>query len=166
MGTTTHDLLIGVHALAAITCFVAGATLVAALPASGRSARFRTYAVAAVVAVAALITVILVDWSGLPTAKRVTFGGLAVLALYLLWRTYGAARSLAAQGAGWKLTFIGHVGFVLISLFDGFAIVTALDLRMPPVVVALSAVLGVAAGVFAIRTASRREQRGDAVAQA
>jgi hypothetical protein len=48
----------------------------------------------------------------------------------------------------------------LISLFDGFAIVTALDLHLGPVVVAFSAVAGVAVGVFAIRTATKREQAG------
>jgi hypothetical protein len=156
--TTAHDLLIGVHALAAIACFAAGSMLVAVLPESTRSGRFRAYAVAAVIAVAALITVILVDWRGLPVAKRITFSGLAVLALYLLWRTYGAWRVLAARPAGWHLRFIGHVGFVLISLFDGFAVVTALDLHLPPVAVALSAVLGVVVGVVVIRRASRREQ--------
>jgi hypothetical protein len=78
-----------------------------------------------------------------------------------LWRTLGAARALAAQPARRRVTFIGQVGFVLISLFDGFAIVTALDLHLGPVVVALSAVVGVAVvGVFAIRTATKREQAG------
>ncbi|TQS41175.1 hypothetical protein [Cryptosporangium phraense] len=154
-----HDLLIGVHAVAAIACFVAGCTVVARLPRSVRSPGFLTFAVAGPIAVAALIAVILVDWSGLPTAKRLTFGGLALLGLYLLWRIRGATAALRDRPAAWEVAFIGHVGFVLISLFDGFAIVTALDLHAPGVVVAACAVLGVVAGVAAIRLATRREER-------
>jgi hypothetical protein len=156
---TTHNVLIAGHALAAVICFVAGCTMVARLPAGPHSARFMTFAIAAVTAVAALIAVILTDWSGLPTAKRLTFTGLALLACYLLVRTYGAARTLAARPPHWPVGFLAHLGFVLISLFDGFAIVSAIDLRLPTVAVALSAVIGVAVGVLAIRTATRREQQ-------
>lgn len=156
---TTHNVLIAGHALAAVICFVAGCTMVARLPAKPRSARFTTFAIAAVAAVAALIAVILSDWSGLPTAKRLTFTGLALLACYLLVRTYGAARTLATRPPDWPVRFLAHLGFVLISLFDGFAIVSAIDLRLPPVVVALSAILGVAVGVLAIRAATQRAQQ-------
>ncbi|MFI5958832.1 hypothetical protein [Cryptosporangium sp. NPDC051539] len=95
---------------------------------------------------------IVLDWPGLPTAKRLTFSGLALLGLYLLRRTYAAVHALRTQD---PLKFVGHVGFVLISLFDGFAIVSALDLHLPGVAVALSAVLGVVVGVVAVRRAGR-----------
>ncbi len=45
---------------------------------------------------------------------------------------------------------IDHVGFILISLFDGFAIISAIDLKAPGWLVAVIAVGAVAIGIYAI----------------
>jgi hypothetical protein len=43
-----------------------------------------------------------------------------------------------------------HIGFILISLFDGFAIITAIDLQAPAWLVAVVAGGAVALGIYAI----------------
>jgi hypothetical protein len=149
------------HATCATVAFGLGCSLLAVLPVSGRSVRFVLYYIAAFAAVALLLAVVLVDWNGLPQVKRIAFGLLSVLALYLALRTEQARSALARAGSGWRTRFAGHVGFVLISLFDGFCIVSAIDLHLPPVVIALVAVLGVAAGILAIRRVARRERQAD-----
>jgi hypothetical protein len=51
--------------------------------------------------------------------------------LYMIWRAVQAVTVLTKQNQADQLKVIDHVGFVLISLFDGFAIVSALDLQAP-----------------------------------
>jgi len=51
------------------------------------------------------------------------------------------------QGEG---AVIDHIGFNLISLFDGFSIVSSLDLQAPGWLVAVIAVGAVALGIYAI----------------
>jgi uncharacterized membrane protein len=62
---------------------------------------------------------------------------------------------LRDQRPGWRLSFVSHIGFVLISLFDGFCIVLAIDLLMPAWVVITVAVLGVAVGIIALRARAK-----------
>ena len=157
-----HVAFIALHTAFATTTFVLGATLMGALPASPRSRRFIAYYVTAFVAIALLITVIIVDWGTLTLVKRFAFSALGVLGLYMLWRTERARETLSRQESRWRTRFIGHVGFVLISLFGGFCIVTAIDLRLAPWLVAVVAVLGVALGVLWIRIRVRHELARDA----
>lgn len=152
-----HTGLIIAHATLAVVGFVFGCLLMATLPESSRSARFVTWYVCIVAAMLLLIAVVAVDWSTLVVAKRIAFGILSVLAVYLLVRTEQARRSLLNQRGGWRKAFLGHVGFVMISLFDGFCIVSAIDLRLPPWVIVTVAVLGVVVGIWVIRRLVRRE---------
>ena len=46
-----------------------------------------------------------------------------------------------------SLIYVDHVGFTLISLFDGFVIVSAIDLKAPGWLVGALAVLGVVVGI-------------------
>ncbi|WP_022885347.1 hypothetical protein [Glaciibacter superstes] len=52
--------------------------------------------------------------------------------------------------------FVNHVGFTLISLFDGFVIVAAIDLHAPPWLVASLAIGGVIAGIIGVRRLEAR----------
>jgi hypothetical protein len=56
------------------------------------------------------------------------YAGLLGLGLYMLWRGARAWMRLCTQGSGWRPRYIDDVGFTLISLFDGFVIVGAMDL--------------------------------------
>ena len=79
--------------------------------------------------------------------KQIIFGGLVILGGYMIWRAVQAVTVLTKQQQEDQLKVIDHVGFVLISLFDGFAIVSALDLQAPGWLVA---VIAVGIGIYGI----------------
>ena len=68
----------------------------------------------------------------------------------MIWRAVQAVTVLTKQNQADQLKVIDHVGFVLISLFDGFAIVSALDLQAPGWLVAVIAVGAVGVGIYGI----------------
>lgn len=148
-----HVLLISLHAVAAVGGFVLGVLLVARIPTTTADRRLRAFIALIVVAMGALLAVVVADWSVLPIPKRIVFAALCALAAYVLLRVAGAWRSVARTPAAWRRSFVQHVGFVLISLFDGFCVVAAIDLGLPTAVVVAVAVLGVVAGVLALRRA-------------
>jgi hypothetical protein len=86
------------------------------------------------------------------------FPGLFGLALYMFYRARSAGRLLDSRPSGWQHDTIEHIGFTLISLFEGFIIVTVLNLGGPEWLVALLAVLGVLGGRRAIGLAQRRAE--------
>jgi hypothetical protein len=154
-----HVVLIVLHASLATIAFGIGCSLLVAFPRSAASPRLIAFYASMFVAVAALLAVVVVDWAGLPVVQRVVFGGLCLLGLYLLFRTERARSTLAHQHARWREGFTGHIGFVLISLFDAFCIVFAVDLQLSPFVVVPVAVLAVVVGSLAIRRVTRRVAR-------
>jgi len=82
--------------------------------------------------------------------KQIIFGGLVILPVYMIWRGVQAVTVLTKHQPEDQLKVIDHVGFVLISLFDGFVIVSALDLQAPGWLVAVIAVRAVGVGIFGI----------------
>ena len=62
---------------------------------------------------------------------KATFLGLSALAAYTLWRAIEAQRTIRNMPTGWHRRYVDHLGFVLITLLDGFAIVMAIDLHAP-----------------------------------
>jgi hypothetical protein len=157
-----HSVLIVLHAGFAVAGFVLGWLVLARLPERSSSRRFVWFFWCMVTAMVLLIAVVAADWVSLDVTKRIAFGVLCGLAVYILVRLEQARRVLAHGPEGWRKKFIGHVGFVMISLFDGFCIVTAIDLRMPAVVIVAVAVIGVVVGIVAIRRLVRRDEAGRA----
>jgi uncharacterized protein YbjT (DUF2867 family) len=96
-----------------------------------------------------LVIAILSHVSSLPTITQIVFGGLAILGLYMIWRAVQAV-SVLREPNGNQLAVIDHIGFILISLFDAFAIVSSIDLHAPVWLVAVIAVGAVALGIYAI----------------
>jgi hypothetical protein len=86
----------------------------------------------------------------------VTFSGLFVLGLYMLQRANNARLALRLRPEGWRSAYVDHVGFTPISLFDGFVIVSAIDLRAPGWLVAAVAVLGVVGGTWGVGKAKAK----------
>ncbi len=86
-----------------------------------------------------------VDWQQLVLAQHFIFISLEALALYMIWRAFQAREELLNQRENWHKHFINHVGFTLISFFDAFVIVGAINLDLPVwavVIIALAGVLG------------------------
>ena len=74
----------------------------------------------------------------------------------MLYRARSASRLLQVQPNAWKHDYIEHIGFTLISLFEGFIIVSGLNSGLPGWLVAILAILGVLLGRWLIRFAQRR----------
>jgi hypothetical protein len=139
-----HDVLIALHTAAAVLSFATG---VGSLRRStARSWWYRTYAGSLGAMWAFLFAVIAVDWPGLENATRWLFAALLALGLYMVWRSAHAGLRLRAHGEGWRPRYLDDIGFTLIALFDGFVIITFLDLGAPGWLVIAVAVAGIVAG--------------------
>lgn len=153
-----HTILILGHAVAGLVALVLGCLVLRPQPA--RSLRFRSYLIALTAMLVLVVAVVAVDWAELGTGQRVTFTLLLLLGGYTVLRGVQARRALRRMPPGWRDRYVDHVGFTVISLFDGFAIVGAIDLRAPlPIVLAVGA-LGVATGILAINRVKRRLSGG------
>jgi uncharacterized membrane protein YfcA len=140
--------------LAGVCCFTAAAF---SLPLStDRSWRFRAYLISLVGLVVFLAAAVGVDWSSIDRTARIVYAALFVLALYMMFRAAQAVRRLRQHGDNWRRRYLDDIGFTLISLFDGFVIVGAIDLGAPGWLVAAIGVAGVAAGILTIRQIQAR----------
>lgn len=80
---------------------------------------------------------------------------MTALALYTGWRGWRALRALRSPAVA-PGDYIEDVGFTLITLFDGFVIIGALDLGSPVWLVVIVGVLGVLVGRLGIRRVKER----------
>ena len=145
-----------VHAAAATVAFGAG---LLAVP-GGRFAS--VYRAALVVAVVALVPAVLVDWQTTAPALRAVFGGLLVLAFVMVVRSVLAVRRRPSPGAAPSAPYLDHLGFTLISLADGFAVVTVFRAGAPPWLVVVIAVGVAVGGHVALQATKRRLVRDGA----
>ena len=142
-----HAILITLHATAAILCVAFGAaTLQANATKSSRQSLFRYYLIALIAMIMFLAGAILAHVNRLDGTQRGIFLGLFVLSLYMLFRGLQARTVLFSQRDDQLGSYIHHIGFTLISLFEGFIIVAAIDLGAPGWLTAGVAVLGVIVG--------------------
>lgn len=143
------------HTAAGVLAFAFGLMIISAARDGRRPLRFRAYQASLIVLVVTLLVAIVLDWGDLDSGTRVAFSLLAGLALFMLWRADRAGRVLSDASVGAQQTLIDHVGFTLVALFDGFVIVSAIDLDLPPWAVVVIGVLGVAIGHRATVAARR-----------
>ena len=144
-----HTLSIVIHALSATGAFIVGIALLFQNNTLRQLQLARAVLVLLILMEVFLVIAILSHVTSLPTIMQIIFGGLAILGVYMIWRAVQAVSVLQAQ-SGNQVAVIDHIGFILISLFDGFAIVTTTDLQAPAWLVALVAVGAVALGIYAI----------------
>ena len=114
-----------VHAAAATVAFGAG------LLADPAGRFISVHRAALVVAVVALVPAVFVDWPTTAPALRAVFAGLLVLALVMVGRSVLAVRSRPSTGEAPSRRYLDHLGFTLISLADGFAVVTVFRAGAP-----------------------------------
>lgn len=153
-----HTALVVVHAATATLAFVAGAALLRPRPAgrAGRGWPRRLYLPSLAVMTASLALAVVVGWPGFASGERVAFPALVVLAAagVVLGRRADAAAGRRGSEETRRLYDAG--GFTMISLFDGFVVVAAIDLGAPGWVVALVAVGGVLLGRRVVHAAQSR----------
>jgi hypothetical protein len=151
-----HNVLIILHAIAATISFFAGCFLLLSLRNTRMQRWFGLYWWTLVVMAVLLAAAILVYWTEYSGIERIIFPGLFVLALYMLYRARSANSLLTSQPTDWKHPYVEHIGFTLISLFEGFIIVSGLNSGLPVWLVALVAILGVLAGRWLIGFTQRK----------
>ena len=139
-----YVLLIVLHTLAGLLAFSFGCAVIRP-PEDTRGVRFRIYLGSLVALVVFLVAAIGSHWPDLATMPRVIYIALTGLGLFMVWRAW-RARTAPVQDE----RYVEHVGFTLIALFDGFVIVSAIDLDAPVWLVFVIAVAGVLVGRRAI----------------
>ena len=150
-----HDALIVLHSAFATISFFAGSFLMLSpLSISGRRF-FNWYWWALIGMVILLAGAILVYWTEYSGVERIVFPGLLILGFYMLYRARDAKSLMQNQNNDWRHDYLENIGFTLISLFEGFVIVSGLNSGLPGWLVALLAILGVLLGRWLIRLAQR-----------
>ena len=144
-----HTLSIVVHALSATGAFIIGIVLLFQRNTLRQLQLGVAFLVLLILMEVFLVIAILSHVTSLPTLTQIIFGGLAILGVYMIWRAVQAVSVLQGQN-GNQLAVIDHIGFNLIALFDGFVIISALDLHAPGWLVAVIAVGAVALGNYAL----------------
>ena len=145
-----HTIAIVAHATSAIAAFIIGVVLIFQRNTLRKLQLARAFLVLLILMEVFLVIAILSHVTSLPAITQLIFGGLVILGVYMIWRAVQALTVLTKQNQADQLKVIDHVGFVLISLFDGFAIVSALDLQAPGWLVAVIAVGAVGIGIYGI----------------
>ena len=153
---STHYVLIILHATAATFAFFAGCLLIFSPTFLSNERLFNLYLGSLVAMILLLAGAIFVYWTEYSDFERIIFPGLLGLGLLMLFRGWGAGLVLRTQQTNWKLGYIEHIGFTLISLFEGFIIVSGLNSGIPGWLVGVIAILGVLAGRWSIGVAQRR----------
>jgi hypothetical protein len=158
-GEMLHTVMIVLHATAGVVAFAAGSFALFPPRAEQRATQlFWVYLVSLGLLVVFLVGAMAAHWQELGTTERVIFSALLVLGLYMVRRALMAQGLLRRRGEAWRVPYMEHIGFTLISLWDGFVIVLAIDLGAPGWLVAVLAVLGVVAGNRALHWAEGTAQ--------
>lgn len=151
-----HNIITLLHAAAAALAFLAGCLLIFSSVYLSNQKLFSVYDWALISMVILLAGAIFVYWTEYSSVERIVFPGLLVLGIYMLFRAWSANRLLASQPNAWKNNYIEHIGFTLISLFEGFIIVSGLNSGFPGWLIAVVAVTGLLIGRWLIGVNQRR----------
>src|ERR671938_497858 len=118
-----HTIAIVVHTTSAIAAFILGIVLIFQNNPLRQLQLGRAFLALLILSGIFLVLAILAHITSLSTINQIIFGGLVILMVYMIWRAVQAVAILTNHQHPDQLKVIDHVGFVLISLFDGFAIV-------------------------------------------
>jgi hypothetical protein len=154
--SSMHNSFIVFHAATATLAFLAGCLLISSTKYFSSRRLFYVYSWSLIAMAILLAGAIVASWKEYSDIERVVFPGLLGLALFMLFRAWGAGVVFATQRKDWKLGYVEHIGFTLISLFEGFIIVGGLDIGFPGWLVAVVAIAGLLAGRWWIGSIKRR----------
>ena len=153
---SAHNTLIILHATAATLAFFAGCLLIFSPTYLSNQRLFNLYLWTLIATILLLAGAIIIYWKEYSDVERIIFPGLLGLGLFMLFRTWGAGLVFATQQNHWKLGYVEHIGFTLVSLFEGFIIVSGLNAGIPGWLVALVAIAGLLVSRWLIGLAKHR----------
>jgi hypothetical protein len=125
-------------------------------PGHYRLALRRGYTAAIAVLVAFLTGTVLLDWTRIDAVQHIVHAGLIGLAAVIAGRVYLAFRVARNQPDRWQASYMNHIYFTYISLWEGFFIVGLLDLKAPAWLVGVVAVGVVLLGALGFNNYKRQ----------
>lgn len=146
--------MIILHAVSAVICFVTGLAIISPERAKQHTWLLPTFITSLIGLIIFMVAAMAAHWYDISVLERVTFSGLVILGLYMLYRALQARKRLQSENI--PESYINDVGFTLISLFNGFIIVALIDLQAPAWMVVAGAIIGVVVGSKGIASARRR----------
>ena len=146
--------LIILHATSAVICFVSGLAIISPTRAKRRPWLLSTCIASLLGMITFMVAATIAHWHRITIAEQIIFPCLAGLGLYMLYRGLSARKRLRHEPV--RENYIDDVGFILISLFNGFVVVLLIDLSTPGWLIAVGVVLAVAIGTRSIQSAKRR----------
>lgn len=150
-----HNVLIILHTVTATISFFAGCLLIFSPKYALNETIFNLYLWSLIGMGLLLAGAIFLHWREYSDTERIVFPGLLGLAFFMIFRGWGAGLVLHTQQKKWKLGYVEHIGFTLISLFEGFVIVSGLNAGLPGWLVGIIAFLGLLGGRWVIAYAKR-----------
>jgi hypothetical protein len=144
-----HTILIGGHAVTGVVALVAG------LVTMRRGQVFDVYLGALAGMTLFLALAVGVGWSDLETGARVLFTAFAGLAGFMVVQALRARRIRPDRTTRPVPRYLDDVGFTVVALFDGFAVIAVLDAGGPGWLLVGTGVAIAIAGHFALRWAKR-----------
>lgn len=150
-----HSTLITLHTVTATISFLAGCLLIFSPKYATNETVFNLFLWPLIGMCLTLAGAIFVNWGEYSDTERIVFPGLLGLAFFMIFRGWGAGLVLHTRPKKWKLGYVEHIGFTLISLFEGFVIVSGLNAGLPGWLVGIIAILGLLGGRQFISYAKR-----------
>ena len=149
--------MIVLHTIAGLVAFGIGWIIVPPRRAERRPWLAAVFVVSIGALVVFMVGAMAAHWADIALGERLVYSSLAGLGLVMLWRARRAHRLLQAGRAAPPSTYVDDVGFDLISLFDAFVIVAAIDLGAPVWLVTTVAVAAVLVGHHLLRRAKHAD---------
>jgi hypothetical protein len=138
---TLRTAFLTLHVLGGVTGLLLGAfALHPPEPRNYRLALRRAYAAAIALLVVFLVATVVLDWWRIDTMQRIVFSVLIGLAAVIAARVYLAFEMTRKRRDGWQVSYMNHIYFTYISLWEGFFIVGLFDLNAPAWLIGLVAV--------------------------
>ena len=147
-------ILISLHTIVATVCFIAGIFIISPERAKKYKWLVSIFVWTLFLMIIFMIGATLSHWRNITISQRITFSALAGLGIYMFYRGYQAKKRFSKNH--FSTGYIDDVGFVLIALFDGFAIVSLLDMKMPVWIIVSGAILAIFIGSRFVNTIKRK----------
>jgi len=143
-----------IHAAAAVTNFTVGLTILSPKRVKQHKELMYLFLASLAVVILCMIGAVVSRWNDDSILERVVFSCLIGLALYMMYRALHAQKLL--QHLGPDTTYIDDVGFILISLFNGFTVVALIDLKVPGWAVGVGVVVATLLGAKLLALQKRK----------
>ena len=136
-------ILVTLHALFAVGCFITGFMLLSPHRAKRYPVIIKLFIASLIGMIIFMVAATISHWQEISPTERIVFSGLPLLGIFMLYRGIMAAKKLRSST---PVEHIDDIGFSLISLFNGFIIVALIDLNASPFLILAASLAGTLIG--------------------